>query len=114
VNEELPIDDFDTRDCSEIRVNFDAANTWLNSEDSIVINKAHSKDWRKDRKDNILSILRSLMEMNNKIISNATAGDIADILMKNRIVLDERTIIDCLKEAEKALLDLSKKSKKVT
>ncbi len=114
VNKELIIDDFDTKDCCEIRLNFGVAKTWLKSETSIVVIKTHSKDFRKDKKDNILLMIAALMEMNKKEATNASAGEIADILMGNYIELDVKTIGDYLKEAGSVLTELREKNKKVT
>ncbi len=53
-DEKIQIDEFDTKDCSEIRLGAEGAKKWLKNEFDISCTKIHSKDWRADRKENTL------------------------------------------------------------
>jgi hypothetical protein len=112
-NKEIELDEYDTKDCCEIRLDFVSAKKWLKKEICIDVYNAHSADWRKDKKDNFLLIISALMQMNNKEFNNKSAGEIADILMDHTIERDTRTITAHLKKAAACLNHLKEESKKV-
>lgn len=101
----LIIDELDTKDCHEIRINYESANKWL-STSQITSPDIRGTDWRQDKKDNILLVIASLLD-NEK--SNASiAREIADDLNTKSIVRDTQAIEKLLAEAKEKLKDKRK------
>jgi hypothetical protein len=101
----LIIDELDTRDCHEIRINYESANKWL-STSQIASPDIRSTDWRQDKKDNILLVIASLLD--NEKSNAAIAREIADDLNTKSIVRDTQAIEKLLAEAKEKLKNTRK------
>jgi hypothetical protein len=96
----LIIDELDTKDCHEIRINYESANKWLRTS-QIASPDIRSTDWRQDKKDNILLVIASLLD--NEKSNAAIAREIADDLNTKSIVRDTQAIEKLLAEAKEKL-----------
>jgi len=111
-DEEIQIDEFDTKDCSEIRLRVEGAKKWLKNEFDISYTKIHSKDWRADKKENTLLTIAILKELLDKNGSSATTGkNIVEHLSNLDIDKDNQTFEKLISEATKCLETKHNKNK---
>lgn len=107
-SDKIQIDEFDTKDCNEIRLEVEGAVKWLKTEFDISLTQTHSKDWRQDKKDNTLLTIAALAKLINGNASYAeTAKNIIEYLNDHGIEKDKQF---CEKLIPKAMEYFNKKA----
>jgi hypothetical protein len=106
--DKIQVDEFDTKDCNQIRLEVEGAAKWLKTEFDISLTQIHSKDWRQDKKDNTLLTIAALAKLINKNASYAeTAENIIEYLNDHGIEKDKQF---CEKLIPKAMEYFNKKA----
>lgn len=100
--DKIQIDEFDTKDCNEIRLEVEGAAKWLRTEFDISLTQIHSKDWRQDKKDNTLLAINSLAKLVGEDDSfSKTADRIVEQLNVHGVEKDEQTFANLISDAMK-------------
>ncbi|WP_371376814.1 hypothetical protein [Thalassotalea aquiviva] len=106
INEnQIKVDELDTKDCNEIRLNYTSATNWLSSIDKKIPSPQHSKNWRKDKKKNTLFFIAILQ----RLLKNENNANLANLIIENSegalLNKDSQTFEKLLAEAKKFFED---------
>lgn len=100
----IQIDEFDTKDCNEIRLEVEGARKWLKNKFDISYTKIHSKDWRADKKENTLLAIAALTGLLDDNGSNAkTADKIVEYLNHKGMEKDKQAFEKLISEATEVI-----------
>jgi len=98
---ELCMDEYESIDCSEVRLNFNSAQDWKEENYNTGEKVIYEKPWNANKNNSVMLILAALLKKNNLTVNFRTSDEIANLLMNSGIELDPKTIENHLKESKK-------------